>query len=59
VQKRLNHRDAVWDVDSGGSKEAWIRWGCTLAQPGKYDWAVHVRHRCALYLWKAMFLWRL
>ena len=36
------------DVDSGGSKEACIRWGCTLTQPGEYDWTVHVRRRCGL-----------
>jgi len=22
--------------------------GCILAQPGKYDWPVHVRRRCGL-----------
>jgi len=24
------------------------RWGCILAQPGEYDWTVHVRRRCGL-----------
>jgi len=41
-------RDSVWVVGSGGSKEACIRWGCTLAQPGKYDWIVRVRRRYGL-----------
>jgi len=35
-----------WVVDSGAPKEACIRWGCTVAQPGEYDWTVHVRRRC-------------
>jgi len=30
-------RDVVWDMDLGGYKEARIRWGCTLPQPGEYD----------------------
>jgi len=33
-------RDAVWDVDSGWSKEAWLRWRQTLAQPSEYHWTV-------------------
>jgi len=40
----------VWFVDSGGPKEACIRWGCTLAHPGEYDWTVHVRRRCSLFV---------
>jgi len=24
--------------------------GCTLAQPGEYDWTVHVRRRCGLFV---------
>ena len=43
-------RDVVWNVDSDGSKEASIRWGCTLAQPGEYDWTVNVRRRCGLFV---------
>jgi len=31
-------RDAVWDVELGGPKEACIASGCTLALPGEYDW---------------------
>jgi len=27
----------VWDVDSGRSKEARIRWGCTLTPSGEYS----------------------
>ena len=27
-------RDTIWGMDSGGPKEACVRWGCTLAQPG-------------------------
>jgi len=34
-------RSAVWVVDSGGLKEACIRWGCTLVQPGEYHWTVY------------------
>ena len=30
-------QDAVGGVNFGESEEACIRWGCTLAQPGKYD----------------------
>jgi len=41
-------RDAVWDLDSGGPKEACNRWGCTLAPPGEYQWTVHMRRRCGL-----------
>jgi len=48
VQKRLNQLRCQWDVDSGGSKEACIRWESTLAQPGEYDWTVHVQLRCGL-----------
>jgi len=25
-----------------------IRWGCTLASPGEYQWTVHVRQQCGL-----------
>jgi len=38
--------DASWDVDSGGSKEACIRWRCTVAQPGEYDWTIYVWQQC-------------
>jgi len=30
-------RESVCVVDSGGPKEACIRWGCTLAPPAEYD----------------------
>jgi len=40
-------RDSVGVVDWGGPKGTCIRCGCTLAQPGEYDWTVHVRWRCA------------
>ena len=33
---------AVWKVESGGNKEPCIRWGCTLAPPGKYCWTFSV-----------------
>ena len=39
---------AVWNMDSGGPKEACVRWGCTLAQPSEYRWTVHVRRQCGL-----------
>ena len=39
-------QDAVWDVDSGGPKEAGTRRGCTLTPPGEYDLTVHVWRRC-------------
>ena len=35
-------------MDSDGPKEACIRWGCTLAPPGKYHWTIHVWRRCGL-----------
>jgi len=25
-----------------------VMWGCTLEQPGKYDWTVHVRRPCKM-----------
>jgi len=32
-------RGAVWEVDSGWPKQhACISCGCSLAQPGEYDW---------------------
>jgi len=40
--------DVVWEVDSGGPKEACVRWGCTSLPPGKSYWTVHVRQRCGL-----------
>jgi len=48
VQSGWTNQDAVLDMDSGGSKETCIRWGCTLAPSGEYDWTVHVRWRCGL-----------
>ena len=41
-------RDAVWDVDSCEPEEPCVRWGCTLVQPGEYDWTVRVHRRCGL-----------
>jgi len=40
----------VWHIDSGGSGEASIRWGWTLTPLGEYDWIVHVRRRCGLFV---------
>jgi len=45
-KSRWTDRHVVWVVDSGEPREACVRWGCTLAQPGKYDWTVHVRRQC-------------
>ena len=54
--------DAVWVVDSGGLKEAQVQSystggtanvpSCknTLAPPGEYDWTVHVRRRCGIFV---------
>jgi len=33
-----------------------VIWGCTLAPPDEYDWAVYVRRRCGLF---GKLLWRL
>jgi len=44
------NRDAVWGMDSGGPREACLRCGCTLAPPNEYDWTVHVRRRCSLFV---------
>jgi len=33
----LSAEAVVWDVGLGESKEARIRWGCTLAPHGEYD----------------------
>ena len=41
-------RDAVWDLDSGGPKEACIRWGANLAPPSVHHWTAYVRRRCDL-----------
>jgi len=38
-------QDAVWELDSGGPKQACVRWECILAPPGEYDWTVR---RCGL-----------
>ena len=57
-KNRQTDWDVVWDVDSGGSKEARLRWRCTLAPAGEYDWTVHVRWRCGLFvklLWPLVF----
>jgi len=32
-------------IDSGGPSKR-VTWGCTLVQPGKHEWTVHVRRRC-------------
>ena len=40
--------NAVWDMDSGGPKEACVRWGCILAQSGEYDRTIRVRWQCGL-----------
>jgi len=45
-----NDWDAIWGMDSGGPKEACVRWGCTLAPPGKYDWTVYVWRWCGLFV---------
>jgi len=41
-------RDAIRAVDLGWPKKVCIRWGCTLTQPGEYDWTVHGLPRCGL-----------
>jgi len=40
----------VWDVDSGGYKEACIRCECTLVPPGECDWTIHLRQQCGLFV---------
>ena len=42
--------DAVCGMESGGSKEACVRWGYTLAPPDEYDWTVHLRRRCGFFV---------
>jgi len=44
------HQDAVWVVDSGVPEEACLTWECTLAQPDEYNWTVHVRWWCGLFV---------
>jgi len=53
VQKWLNWSRCHWVVDSSGPKQ---RVGCTLAQPCEYNWTVHVRRWCGLFV---RFLWPL
>jgi len=58
VQKQLKQSRCHLVVDSGGSREACIGWACTLSPPGEYDWTVHVRRRCVLFvklLWPTFF----
>jgi len=50
VQKRLNQSRCRLGVDSGGSKEACVRWWCTLARPGECDWTALVRRWCGLFV---------
>ena len=51
-KNRLTDQHAVWVVNSGGPRKQ----GCTLALPCEYDWTVHVRRRCGLFV---KLLWRL
>jgi len=37
VQNSLTYQDAIWDVDSVGSKEACVRGMYSLSQPDEYD----------------------
>jgi len=37
-------------VDSGWPKEACVTLGCTLVLPREFDWTVHVRRRCGLFV---------
>jgi len=46
-KNRWTDWDAVWVMDS---KEACIRWRCTLATSSEYDWTVHMRQRCSLFV---------
>ena len=40
VQKRLNRSNAVWRGGLLWPKESPIRWGCTWAPHGEYDWTI-------------------
>jgi len=50
--KTWTNQDNIWVElwTRMGPKEACVRWGCTLAQPGEYDWTVHVWRRCGLFV---------
>jgi len=50
VQKWLNR--ARWCLGCGfeWAQGSMSYVGCTLAQPGKYDWIVQVRQRCSLFV---------
>jgi len=50
LQKRLNRSRCRLGCELRWVKDAIIRWGCTLALPGEYDWTVRVRRRCSLYV---------
>jgi len=39
-------QDVLFDVDLGGTKEACVRWRCTLVQPGNWT----MRWRCGLFV---------
>ena len=49
-QKTLNRSRCRLGCGLGWVQLACSRWGCTLAPPGEYDWTVHVRRRCALFV---------
>jgi len=41
-------RDNIWNLYSGGPKEACVMWGCTLVPPGECHWTIHACQRCGL-----------
>jgi len=49
VQKLLNRSRCHLGCRLGWVQKACIRWRCTLALTGEYDWTVHVRLRCGLF----------
>jgi len=48
VQKRLNRLTFPLGCRLGWAQGTTVRWVCTLAPPGEYDWSVRVQWQCGL-----------
>jgi len=48
--KTAESMEMPFGICTGVAQEACVRWGCILAPPGEYDWTVHVRWQCSLFV---------